>query len=155
LFYVNIDKYFTEQLPRKDFMDPVSMILALAMKNPQATANTIDKYSGPGQVEVSKLHASAADFAMQALNCYHKSARFRGVDILGAPWREQNKYGASGSVVMRITFAGMSGASYQMIVAAMAKDQSYRTFVINESSIVPYNKKCSLEYWTASVASSD
>lgn len=133
-------------------MDPVSLILAFAMKNPQATANALEKYSGPGQVDVAQLHSSAADFAMQALNCYHKSARFRGVDILGAPWREQNKYGASGSVVMRINFAGMSGASYQMIVAAMAKDQSYRTFVINETSIVPYNKKCSLEYWTEGAA---
>lgn len=130
-------------------MDPVSMILALAMKNPQATANMVDKYNGPGQVDNAKLHSSAADFAMQTLSCYHKSARFRGVDLLGAPWPQQNKYGADGSVVMRISFSGLSGASYQMIVAAMTKGQSYRTFVIAENSTLPYNKKCLLEYWTA------
>ncbi|HJW54316.1 MAG TPA: hypothetical protein VJ577_03510 [Burkholderiaceae bacterium] len=128
-------------------MDPVSMILAFAMKNPQATANAIDNYNTPGQVDIAKLEGSAADFAMQTLNCYHKSARFRGVDILGAPWRDQNKFGAEGSVVMRISFSGISGTGYQMIVAAMAKGRSYRTFVLNENSLIPYNKKCSLEYW--------
>ena len=130
-------------------MDPVTMILAFAMKNPQATASTLNNYNTPGQVNVAMLESSAADFAMQTLNCYHKSARFRGVDILGAPWREQSKYGANGSVVMRINFSGVSGTPYQMIVAAMAKDHSYRTFVINENTMIPYNKRCSLEYWTA------
>ncbi|HEX8612467.1 MAG TPA: hypothetical protein VF800_14365 [Telluria sp.] len=131
-------------------MDPVSMILAMALKNPQATANAVEQYNTPGQVDAAKLQSSAADFAMQTLACYHKSARFRGVDILGAPWRDQNKFGARGSVVMRIDFSGLTGASYQMIVAAMAKDQNYRTFVISETSIIPYNKRCRLEYWTAS-----
>lgn len=60
------------------------MILAFAMNNPQATADAVKHYNTPGQVDASKLQTSAADFAMQALNCYHKTARFRGVDILGA-----------------------------------------------------------------------
>lgn len=139
------------QMKRKMSMDPVSMILAIAMKNPQATADAVHQYSAPGQVDVAKLRASAADFAMETLSCYHKSARFRGVEVLGAPWREQNNYGANGSVVMRINFSGVSGTPYQMIVAAMAKDQSYRTFVIKENSVVPYSKKCPLEHWTESV----
>jgi hypothetical protein len=134
-------------------MDPVSMILSFALNNPQVTENAISKYSTPGQIDASKLQISAADFAMQTLSCYHKSARFRGVDILGAPWREQNKFGATGSVVMRISFNGLSGAQYEMIVAAMARDHSYRTFVITESSLVPYNKKCTLESWISSAKS--
>ncbi len=136
-------------------MDPVSMILAFALKNPQTTTRTIDNYNEPGHVEAAKLEGSAADFATQTLHCYHKSARFRGVDILGAPWREQNKFGAEGSVVMRISFSGVSGSNYQMIVAVMAKERSYRTFVINENSLIPYNKNCSLEYWTTAEAQVD
>lgn len=49
---------------------------------------------------------------------------------------------------MRIHFTGMSSMSYQMIVAAMAKGRSYRTFVLQENTTIPYNRKCSLEYWT-------
>ncbi|MFZ6748906.1 hypothetical protein [Undibacterium sp. Ren11W] len=129
-------------------MDPVTMILALALKNPQATSEAIHSYNKPGQVDTGQLQSSVADFAMETLTCYHKTARFRGVDILGAPWREQEKYGAEGSVVIRINFSGMSGLPYQMIVAAMAKSGSYRTFVIHENASINYNKNCSLERWT-------
>jgi len=130
-------------------MDPISMILSFALSNPQATASAVDNYNTPGQVNRATLHDSIADFATQTLLCYHKSARFRGVDILGAPWREQSKFGAAGSVVMRINFSGLSGTPYQMTVAAMAKSGSYRTFVINENSLIPYNQRCELEQWTA------
>jgi hypothetical protein len=129
-------------------MDPISLIFAFALKNPQATAELVDGYSRPGNVSSQNLQSSVADFAMQALNCYHKSARFRGVSILGSPWRQQGMYGAQGSVVMRIHFSGVTGTAYQMVVAAMAKDQAYRTFVIQENALVPYNKNCSLENWT-------
>lgn len=129
-------------------MDPVSLIFAFAMKNPQVTASAVENYNTPGQVEVVKLQQSVADFAMQTLSCYHKSARFRGVDVLGAPWRDQYKFGADNSVVLRIYLSGLSGAGYQMTVAAMAKGNSYRTFVLGENTLVPYNKHCSLEYWT-------
>jgi hypothetical protein len=124
------------------------MILALALKNPQATAEAVKQYNEPGQVDVQQLRSSLADFAMQTLSCYHKSARFRGVSVLGAPWRQQSMYGATGSVVMRISFMGYSGTQYQMVVAAMAKDQAYRTFVIQENSLVPYSRHCLLENWT-------
>ena len=134
-------------------MDPVSMILAFALKNPQATASAVENYNAPGQVQVARLQQSVADFAMQTLNCYHKSARFRGVEVLGSPWREQYKFGAEQSVVLRINLSGMTGTTYQMIVAAMAKGRSYRTFVLNENTMVPYNKNCALESWTTAEVS--
>lgn len=136
-------------------MDPVSMILAMALKNPQATTTAIDGYNTPGQVDASKLQSSVADFAMQALACYHHSARFRGVEVLGAPWREQVKFGAEHSAVLRIHLTGISGTSYQMIVAAMARGQSYRTFVIDENTTIPYSKRCGLEQWTAAAVAAD
>lgn len=131
-------------------MDPISLILAFAFKNPQATNTAINSYTTPGEVNVSQLNSSAADFAMQTLRCYHKTARFRDVDILGTSWKDQYKFGAENSVVMRINFMGTSGNYYQMIVAAMSKGQSYRTYVINEDTLIPYNKKCELETWTSS-----
>lgn len=129
------------------------MIIAFMLQNPQVAAAAIDSYNAPGHVDASQLQQSLADFAMTTLNCYHHTARFRGVQVLGAPWREQAKFGAEGSVVLQIDLSGMTGTNYQMIVAAMAKGSSYRTFVLNENTMVPYNKKCSLERWTTSQAS--
>ena len=129
-------------------MDPVSMILAFALKNPQAANDVLNDYKKPGQVDAAQLESSIADFAMETLTCYHKTARFRGVTVLGAPWQEQAKYGADGSVVLRINLQGISGVPYQMIVSAMAKGNSYRTFVLQENTTIPYNKNCSLERWT-------
>lgn len=134
-------------------MDPVSMIFAFALKNPQATSSAIENYNTPGQVQTARLQQSVADFAMQTVNCYHKSARFRGVEVLGSPWREQYKFGAEQSVVLRISLSGMTGTPYQMVVAAMAKERSYRAFVLNENTLVPYNKNCALESWTAAEVS--
>jgi hypothetical protein len=130
-------------------MDPVSMIFAIAMKNPQATADLAKEYAQPGHVDMQQLKSSVADFAMQTLNCYHKTARFRGVQILSSPWRQQSMYGAQSSVVIRIHFAGVSGTPYQMIVAAMAREDAYRTFVLQENALVPYNKNCELENWAS------
>lgn len=134
-------------------MDPVSMIFAFALKNPQATSSAIENYNTPGQVQTARLQQSVADFAMQTLNCYHKTARFRGVEVLGSPWREQYKFGAEQSVVLRINLSGMTGTPYQMVVAAMSKGHSYRTFVLSENTLVPYNKNCALESWTVVDAS--
>lgn len=130
-------------------MDPVSMILAFALKNPNATASAVADYRTPGQVEVARINESMADFAIQALSCYHKTARFRGVQLLAASWPEQYKFGADNSIVMRIELSGVSGSAYQMVVAAMNRGNSYRTFVIGENTLVPYNKNCQLEKWTS------
>ena len=128
------------------------MILAFALNNPQATAEAAQQYREPGKVDTQRLQSSVADFAMQTLKCYHKTARFRGVSILGAPWPEQAMYGAQASVVIRINFTGLSSTPYQMVVAAMAKGRAFRTFVIDENSLVPYNRHCSLESWTETSA---
>lgn len=124
------------------------MILALALKNPQVLAEAADRYNKPGQVDAAQLRSSVSDFAMETLTCYHKTARFRGVEVLGAPWPDQVKYGAENSAVLRINFQGISGLQYQMIVAAMAKENSYRTFVMQDSATIPYNINCKLERWT-------
>jgi hypothetical protein len=38
---------------------------------------------------------------------------------------------------------------YEMVVAVMAKGNSVRTSAIAENTLVPYNKKCSLEEWAS------
>lgn len=134
---------------------PLPLFLALALQNPALTADTLNKSMAPGQVDATQLQSSVADFAMQVVNCYHHTARFRGVDILGAPWREQAKFGATASVVLRVHLAGMSGVTkYEMIIAAMAKEDQYRSFVIDDSTITPYNKNCELEHWTSASSAS-
>jgi hypothetical protein len=125
------------------------MILAFALQNPQATGAAVNSYSKPGEISPERMESSAADFARETLQCYHRTARFRGVEILGSPWQEQGKYSAENSVVMRVNFTGMTGMGYQMIFAAMTKGRNYRTAVIAENSTIPYNKNCALEYWVS------
>ena len=51
-------------------MDPISLILAFALKNPEATAELVDGYGRPGNVSSQNLQSSVADFAMgQANKC--------------------------------------------------------------------------------------
>ena len=130
-------------------MDPFTIILSLALKNPNAIADL----NKPGTVDAGELQSSLADFAMQTLTCYHKTARFRGVDVVGGRWSEQATFGAEKSAVIRINLQGVTGNHYTMAVAAMTRGHSYRTFVIHETTPVPYNKHCSLEQWTSTTAS--
>ena len=46
-------------------------------------------------------------------------------------------------------FSGITTAQYQMLVAVMVKGNSVRTAVIQENTVVPYNKKCELEEWSS------
>lgn len=129
-------------------MDPISLIFSLAMQNPGTTLNAVDRLNQPGQVSPAQLESSVADFAREVVNCYHHSATFAGVEPLGGPWPQQNLYGAEKSGVLRIYFkGGLTGTRYTMIVAAMAKDRQYRTAVIGDNAVIPYNKNCALERW--------
>ena len=132
-------------------MDPLSLILAYALKNPQATGQALAEANQPGVVDTAQMNASLIDFSRQTLRCYHKTARFVDADVLGSPWQNQYKYGAQSSVVIRISFqGGFTGEPYQMVVAAMGKERAFRTAVLQDTALVPYNKNCSLEEWVAS-----
>ena len=131
-------------------MDPISLILTMAIRNPQATGAAMEKMARPGTVNAAQLETSAADFAREVVNCYHHSARFSGLEVLGGPWQGQMQYGADNSIVMRIYFTGVSGSRYQMVVAAMSKGRQYRTALLQENAMIPYNKNCALEIGRAS-----
>ncbi|WP_120809814.1 hypothetical protein [Vogesella indigofera] len=130
-------------------MDAAILLLQLISQNPQLIPDAAEQYRSPGQVQVAELNGSLADFAMQSLTCYHKTARFRGVDLLGHQWNQQYKYGAEQSIIFRVYFEGMSGTPYQMIVAGMKSGSRVRTAVIRENTVIPYNRHCELEQWTA------
>ena|SRR6218665_226007 len=132
-------------------MDPISIILALALKNPQATGQALSEANRPGEVDAAQLNSSLIDFSRQTLHCYHKTAQFIDADVVGSPWQNQYKYGAQSSVVIRITFRGaFTGDPYQMVVAAMAKEGAFRTAVLQDTAMIAYNKNCALEQWVAS-----
>lgn len=128
-------------------MDPVSLIFSLALKNPDLAAKAADSYARPGTVSAAQLESSAADFAREVINCYHHTARFAGLNVVGSPWVGQAQYGAESSAVMQIYFTGVSGTTYEMIVAAMSKGHQYRTAVLRDTALIPYNKNCALERW--------
>lgn len=129
-------------------MDPISMILAFALKNPQATTQGLIEINRPGTVDVSQLQSSMIDFARQTLKCYHKTARFIDADVLGAPWKYHYKYGANNSVVMKITFQGaFTSNPYEMVIAAMSKEGAFRTAIIQDTAMITSNKNCAMEEW--------
>jgi hypothetical protein len=132
-------------------MDPASLLLTLLMKNPDFAASAAQSAVAPGAVDVTKMQGSLVDLSKGILTCYHKTARFRQTDIIKTPWDRQGQYGAERSAVIKITFSGITTAQYEMLVAVMIRGNSVRSAVIAESSIIPYNKKCALEDWTAPV----
>lgn len=129
-------------------MEPVSLALSILLKNPSIAKSALDKTTAPAIVDVSKMQGSFADMSRGVLQCYHKTARFINADVLGSPWKRQDQYAAQNSMVVKIRYAGVSTATYEMVVAVMAKDDKVRTAVLADSATVPYSKKCQLEEWT-------
>ena len=130
-------------------MEPISLILMALAKNPDLAASAAQSMTAPGTVDVAKMQGSLVDLSKGILTCYHKSAKFRQTDIVKTPWERQGQYAAERSAVIMITFSGITTAQYQMLVAVMVKGNSVRTAVIQENTVVPYNKKCELEEWSS------
>ena len=129
-------------------MDPVTIALTLLMKNPGAVTAGVQEANKPAVVNVAKMQSSFADLSKGVLLCYHKSARFRTADKMQQPWERQSQYAAENSAVVRIKYIGVSTSAYEMVVAVMVKQGKVRTAVIEDSAVIPYNKKCQLEDWT-------
>lgn len=111
--------------------------------------NMAHKLYEPGSINAAQMQESLADASMGILQCYHKTARFRKVDLLATNWNRQNQYGAEQSDIIKIYFEGKSGLPYEMIVALMRKENSIRAAVIDENTMIMnrYNKDCALERW--------
>lgn len=132
-------------------MDPVTIALSLLMKNPNvahSAAEVAQRATAPGIVDVAKMQTSVADLARGVIACYHKTARFRSVDVGQGAWNRQSQYGADNSALMRIQYSGITGMPHQMVVAVMAKENQVRTAVLSDSDPIPYSKRCQLEDWT-------
>jgi hypothetical protein len=132
-------------------MEPISIALALLMKNPNlasTAATAAQSARAPAPIDVSKMQASFADLSRGVLKCYHKTAHYELSDVIQQPWPRQAQYAAENSAVVRIRYTGISTTRYEMVVAIMVQKDKVRTSVINDSAIVPYNKKCQLEEWS-------
>lgn len=129
-------------------MEPVSMLLVVALKNPEMAASAVQAVNAPGAVDIGRMQGSLVDLSKGILKCYHKTAVFRQTDIVKTPWDRQAQYGAEKSAVLRIQFVGgFTSKPYEMFVAAMTKGSSVRSAVIAENTTVRYTKDCSLEDW--------
>ncbi len=129
-------------------MDPLSFALSMFLKNPEMSASVAKTAAAPAVVDVGKMKASFADLSMGILQCYHKTARYQLADVVQTPWPRQGQYSADKSAVIKIQFTGMSNTKYEMLVAVMRQEEKFRTVVISDSAMVPYNKKCQLENWS-------
>ena len=130
-------------------MDPASILLMLALKTPGLAASAAAAANTPGKADIAKMQASLVDFSTEVLKCYHKTARFGSVDVIGAPWNRQAQYNADKSVVLRIKyFGGISQLPYEIAIGVLGKNEQIRTAVIADSAVLPYSKRCELENWT-------
>jgi hypothetical protein len=112
-------------------------------------ASAAKSLTAPGAVDVARMQTSLVDLSRGILTCYHKTAKFRQTDVIKTPWERQGQYGAERSAVLKITFTGVLGSQYEMLVAVMAKENSVRSAVIAENTVVPYSKRCALEEWVS------
>jgi hypothetical protein len=112
-------------------------------------ASAAKSLTTPGTVDVARMQSSLVDLSRGILTCYHKTAKFRQTDVVKTPWERQGQYGAERSAVIKISFTGVTGTPYEMLVAVMAKENSVRSAVIAENTVMPYNKRCVLEEWVS------
>ena len=125
------------------------MLMAFALQNPNAAANAVQKAAAPGQIDVQKMTESVADFAIQTLKCYHKTATFQKVDIGNTNWSRQAQYGASGSVGLRIQYKGITGITYAMEAILLVKPDQFRTVIASDTALIPHSRQCALENWVS------
>jgi len=130
-------------------LDPITLLVAALAKNPDMAASAAKSLTTPGTVDVARMKTSLVDLSRGILSCYHKTAKFRQTDVVKTPWERQGQYGAERSAVIKISFMGVTGTPYEMLVTVMAKENSVRSAVILENTVVPYNKRCALEEWTS------
>jgi hypothetical protein len=130
-------------------MEPIStMLLSFILQNPQSVSAGVEKMTRPGTPNVAVMQQSFADFSRGVLNCYHKTARYQVADVIQRQWPRQEQYGATQSAVVRIQYTGVSRARYMMDVAVLAKEDAFRTVVLQDTATIRYSTKCELEQWT-------
>jgi hypothetical protein len=129
-------------------MDPITIALALLMKNPSIAASALDKVTAPVTVDVGRMRESFAYLSSGILTCYHKTAHFQVADVVQQPWPRQSQYVADNSAFIRIQYEGISATPYQMVIAVLVRKDQVRTAVLSDTAIVPFDKKCQLEQWS-------
>ncbi|MGB4118206.1 MAG: hypothetical protein WBK51_16820 [Polaromonas sp.] len=129
-------------------MDPVALALTFFLQNPSLAMSATERAMAPGTIDVARMQGSLVDLSRGVLHCYHRTARYSGVEYLGEPFIRQTQYGAEKSMVLRIRFAGMDSLNHdEMVVAVMGREDKVRAAVLAENALIPYNKRCALEEW--------
>ena len=130
-------------------MDAAAILLTWVLTNPAAQVGTSQTLAGPGQVDQGALDAALAEFGAEALKCYHRSAHFQAIDVVSGNWEQRGKFGADGSVGMRIRYAGVTKRPYHMDLVLLVKPGHVRTVVLADTALLRRNAKCRFESWVA------
>jgi hypothetical protein len=127
------------------------LIAELLMKHPEALSKLPPPTKTNAQVvNTAKLNESLVDISKEILKCYHKTANFKQVDIIGGQFARQSQYGATHSMGIRISYIGaITSNPYEITVAVMVKQEHVRTAVISDNAKIHYNRKCQLEDWVS------
>jgi len=96
-----------------------------------------------------QLPQSLAEVGETVLKCYHKTGRFRSIDVIQIPWERGNQYSATNSGIFQINWnGGFLKTPYVMHVALVEREGEFRTVVQGDNAHIPYNKRCMFEKWT-------
>ncbi|HTS53610.1 MAG TPA: hypothetical protein VMH26_10090 [Burkholderiales bacterium] len=134
-------------------MDPATLAALIAtflLQHPVGAVEAVSEKAAPIDGAIA-LQASFADLSKAIALCYHETARNPLAEVLQRPWRQQERYRADDSALIRIRFSGVvTGRQYEMKVAVLAKNElkQIRTAVQADSAPFNPNRHCALEQWT-------
>jgi hypothetical protein len=114
-------------------MDLVALAFTLLMQSPD-----------PSSTGTSARSQMLADFSAGVLQCYHRTARYQGAELLERPWTGQPAEGVDHSALLRVRYLGVTGAQHEMKVAILAGGTVAHAEVVEDTAILPFNRKCNL-----------
>ena len=82
-----------------------------------------------------------------ALDCYHRTGKFKSIQVLERPWSRGGNYAAVSSVLVQVNWQELFGGPLRTRIGIVARDNQIRTIVQDTESPIPANRSCALNRW--------
>ncbi len=91
--------------------------------------------------------ASITELGEIALDCYHRTGKFKSIQVLERPWSRGGNYAAVSSVLVQVNWQELFGGPLRTRIGIVARDNQIRTIVQDTESPIPANRSCALNRW--------
>ena len=134
-----------EYLTVKEIFQVINFMAA----HPESPASYVAISPFGPELDETRMPETFADLAKSILHCYHHTARYRGADVMQAPWDYEGQHGGGdNSALIRIRyFAASSDDLYEINVGLVARHKRIRGTVVSDSSPAGWDADCQLENW--------